>query len=295
LSPDAYNRNYGRFRKAPLISGTYEKRSMTIGNRDGILLVGHGTRDPAGAGQFLATAEALRAALPERLIEPCFLEILEPDVAEGCRRLVERGARQVAVMPLLLLAAGHARRDIPAILRRIAGDHPGIPIRQCSHLGSSELLDELSLERYRQALAGRGAIAAQDTLLVLVARGTTDREAILEMQQFARRRAAHSLVGRVEVCFAAVAEPSLSTVLAQAAELPFARVVVQPHLLFGGLVLAGIKKTLETFVRGRGGDRQWLLAQPLGPSPALVRAVADLLVDVQPRLSNALAVATVQQ
>lgn len=268
---------------------------MTTGNRDGILLVGHGTRDPAGARQFLATAEALRAALPERLVEPCFLEILKPDVAAGCRRLVERGARQVAVVPLLLLAAGHAKRDIPAILRRIIREYPDIRIHQCSHLGSSELLDELSLERYRQALAGRVAIAAKDTLLVLVARGTTDRSAIREMQQFARRRAAHSPVGRVEVCFAAVAEPSLPAVLAHAAELPFARVVVQPHLLFGGLVLAGIKNTLETFVRGRGGDRQWLLAQPLGPSPALVRAVADTLVHVQPCLSNVLAAATVEQ
>jgi len=266
---------------------------MTTG--DGILLVGHGTRDPAGARQFLATAEAVCAALPERLVEPCFLEILEPDMAEGCRRLIQRGARSVAVMPLLLLAAGHARRDIPAILRRIAREHPDIPLRQRPHLGSNQLLVELSLERYRQSLAGWDTMAAEDTLLVLVARGTTDKDAIREMQQFARRRAARSPIGRVEVCFAAVADPSLTAALAQSAKLPFARVVVQPHLLFGGLVLDGIKKTVETFIRGRGDHRQWLLTQPLGPSPALVRAVTDTLATVQPRLSNALAAATVEQ
>src|ERR1051325_3043359 len=94
----------------------------------GVLLVGHGTRDAAGAEQFLAAARLMAAAMPDRLVEPCFLEIRQPDMADAFDHLADRGAQHVAVMPLLLLAAGHAKRDIPASLARLTKKYPEIAI-----------------------------------------------------------------------------------------------------------------------------------------------------------------------
>src|SRR6185295_4543230 len=105
------------------------------GRPAGVLLVGHGTRDPVGTEQFLAAARLMAAAMPDRLVEPSFLEIRQPDMADAFDRLAERGAQHVAVMPLLLLAAGHANRDIPAVLARLTKKYPQIAIRQCPPLG----------------------------------------------------------------------------------------------------------------------------------------------------------------
>ncbi len=108
---------------------------MATAQGEGVLLVGHGTRDDVGAGEFLATAELVREALREHLVEACFLELRKPDLAAGFSRLVQRGARRVAVVPMLLLAAGHANRDIPAIVARLVGQ--GLRLHELRDLGRS--------------------------------------------------------------------------------------------------------------------------------------------------------------
>ena len=80
----------------------------------GLLLVGHGTRSRQGEGEFLEVAEQVSRRLTGVCVEPACLELTELTIPQGVSRLVERGARQIVVVPLLLFAAGHAKRDIPA-------------------------------------------------------------------------------------------------------------------------------------------------------------------------------------
>ena len=82
-------------------------------------------------------------------------------------------------MPLLLFAAAHAKHDIPAAVQLAATAFPELTTHQLPHLACHPLLLELSALRYRQSLAdaekaGQKAIAASDTLLVLIGRGSLD-------------------------------------------------------------------------------------------------------------------------
>lgn len=79
----------------------------------GLLVVGHGTRESAGLDEFRRLVGMLEAHLPQVPVEPCFLELAKPSIAEAAKRLVARGARHVRVLPTLLFTAGHAERDIP--------------------------------------------------------------------------------------------------------------------------------------------------------------------------------------
>src|SRR5436190_669000 len=79
----------------------------------GLLLVGHGTRDAEGLAEFASLARLVMERLPEFAVEPCFLELAEPDIPTAVHRLMASGIRQLTVAPLLLFAAGHAKRDIP--------------------------------------------------------------------------------------------------------------------------------------------------------------------------------------
>src|SRR5579859_2757412 len=101
-------------RATPWLNGDPDRRLSP----DGVLLMGHGSRDPAGAEEFLALTRAVAAAPPLRDVEvvPGWLEFAGEHVEsiqQACRHLVDRGARRIAAVPLILFAAGHGSHDMP--------------------------------------------------------------------------------------------------------------------------------------------------------------------------------------
>jgi sirohydrochlorin cobaltochelatase len=95
------------------------------------------------------------------------------------------------------------------------------------------------------------------------------------MQAFAALRRRQTPVGRIECCFAAVAQPSLTEALARAGESQYSRIVVQPHLLFRGRVLEEIAAAVERQASTTPGH-EWVVAAHLGPSPFVAQTVVEL-------------------
>ncbi len=243
----------------------------------GLLVVGHGSREAVGLREFLETVDLMKSLVGPTPIEPCFLEFAEPSIAEGFRRLVERGVRDVIVSPVLLFAAGHAKRDIPDAVAAVAAQAPAITTRQAEHLGSERSLLALSKQRYDEAVAS-AASRFDQSLLVLVGRGSLDAEATAEMHAFARQREQimhpGSTSSAVEVAFVAMAEPRLPDVLERAAAGPPRRIVVQPHLLFGGVLLDRIADTVREFAT-RHPQHEWLTTGHLGAHTRVAEALLD--------------------
>ncbi|HND51583.1 MAG TPA: CbiX/SirB N-terminal domain-containing protein [Pirellulaceae bacterium] len=129
------------------VSGTPESGSV----RRGLLLVGHGTRYRLGQDEFLATVRQIAERLPDWLVQPGFLELAEPTLDEAVERLVEAGATDCVVTPLLLFAAGHAKRDVPELIESARQRYPHVNFRQAGHLGCEPRLLALSLRRFRDA------------------------------------------------------------------------------------------------------------------------------------------------
>ena len=90
-------------------------------SRKGLLLVGHGTRDPAGLAEFREVAGKVAELAPEFRTEACFLELAEPDIGTAVGRLLEARIERLIVAPVLLFSAGHAKRDIPAAVEAAVG------------------------------------------------------------------------------------------------------------------------------------------------------------------------------
>ena len=219
---------------------------------------------------FFELAAQVSAGLTEMPLEPCCLELAEPDVGVGLDRLAARGVRDVVVMPLMLFAAGHVRYDIPAAVATAAARHRDLIIRFARHLGCDRRLADLSRRRAAEALDG-STIEDAPTALVLVGRGSNDPRATAEMHRFVARRGPGGAT-EVHICFAAMAEPRLPETLAQVARRPVQRVVVQPHLLFPGRLADGIEAQVGD-VATESRDRQWRTAAVLGPHRLLVLAV----------------------
>jgi len=251
----------------------------------GLLLVGHGSREAVAVREFLATAARVAETAEGVVLEACFLEFAQPTIADGFRRLIARGATSVVVVPVLLFAAGHAKRDIPAAVAEMAAEFPGIAVRQTTHLGCQDELVLLSQERYEEAIAAGESSAAFDSYLVLVGRGSLDAEATAEMHRFAALRSAHMPTTPIDVGFVAMAEPKLADVLEAAAASGARQIVVQPHLLFGGVLLDRIGDTVAGFAH-RYPHAQWISAAHLGPAPRVAGAILARVAETLSPLSD---------
>lgn len=236
-----------------------------------LVIIGHGTRDPVGVAEFRRLVSQVAESRPGWIIEPCFLELAEPGVPAGLDRAVERGVTTVVALPLLLFAAGHAKRDVPSLLAAARERHPAVRFAQAAHLGCHPSLLELSVARYR---AAADACSPSNTLLLMVGRGSYDADANAEMARFARLRFEAAPVGWYEVAFTAMAAPLVDQAISVVAAMPFEHIVFQPHLIFAGELLERVRG-LVAAAREQFPAKRWTITEPLGPDPLLARAVLE--------------------
>ena len=239
----------------------------------GLLLVGHGTRDPQGIGEFSETVRLVAERLPSAAVEPSFLELATPTIDTGLERLVARGKRKIVVAPLLLFAAGHAKQDVPAAVAAAAQKFPDVQWRQAAVLGCHSSLMQLSANRFHDA-ARAIAPAPRSLRLIVVGRGSHDSEATRETVRYAEMLAGMVGVADVQAGFLAMAEPRLQAALEEAARSANDVIVVQPHLLFHGELLGEVQQRVTDW-RLQVPTKGWTVAKHLGPAPEVVAAIVD--------------------
>jgi sirohydrochlorin cobaltochelatase len=89
--------------------------------------VGHGSRRDAANETLLAVAAAVASRLPGYVVEPAFLEIARPAIADGYRALLDAGCERVVVHPYFLYPGNHTTHDIPAALAAAAAAYGALP------------------------------------------------------------------------------------------------------------------------------------------------------------------------
>ncbi len=246
-------------------------------DKTALLIVGHGTASEAGQREFWQVATQVAQALPGVAVEGCFLELVEPGIAVAIERLAARGADRVVVVPLLLFAAGHVKRDIPRAADQAAA-RCGISLLHAPALGNHALLVELSALRFHQAL-GSNVIDPDQIAWVLVGRGNRDPLATADFHDFLSQRLQRTPVGAARAAFLAMAQPRFAATADEVANLPQNWVIVQPHLLFAGELLQQLQRMVQE--QDRASDRQrWLLAPRLGGDRRVAAVVVDRFRDV---------------
>ncbi len=257
-------------------------------------VVGHGTADPVGAEETREIAALVAEMLPDVAVELGFLEVIGPSIGEALERLAERGCAEVVAAPLLLFTAGHARKDVPEAVREGAA-RAGLVVRQCDALGCHPDILAVSLQRRHEALAPLPPVPAENTVLLMIGRGSSDPTAHRQLYDFAQASCQHPSTGpaeyaasfqsrfqpRIELGFVAAARPTLDEAIENAAAGAVAgsggairRVVVQPHLLFRGHVE---EQVTAAVVRARQAypGVEWVQVPRLGAGPLVARALLD--------------------
>jgi sirohydrochlorin ferrochelatase len=116
-----------------------------------LLLIAHGSRQEEANADLLFVAAGLRArGWP--IVEASFLELAEPDIAEGGARCVKSGAERVILVPYFLSAGVHVRRDLAEAQTKLAERFASVDFRLAEPLGQHPLLLDVVEERIRAAV-----------------------------------------------------------------------------------------------------------------------------------------------
>lgn len=239
---------------------------------DGVLLVGHGTRDTIGTEQFFQLGKLLAGRLAPVPVESCLLELQPPTIAEGWRRLVDRGATHIYAVPLLLFAAGHAKSDIPDELAKCQLTTPHVRWDQSQPLSRAAELVELSLRRIDESI-GQSQLDRRTSALVMVGRGSRDPCAQADMRVLTECVASKRSFKIHRTAFYAMATPKLPEILDQiAATGNVSDILIQPHILFEGSIHQSILGIVAE-TRQRHPDIRFWCSGYLGPEIELVNAL----------------------
>jgi sirohydrochlorin ferrochelatase len=116
-----------------------------------LLLIAHGSRQAEANDDLHHLAERLRSLGRFPIIEPAFLELAEPTIAQAGRRCIEQGADRVILVPYFLSAGVHVGRDLQAHRDALARDFPAVAFALAEPLGPHPLLEEIVSQRAAQA------------------------------------------------------------------------------------------------------------------------------------------------
>lgn len=120
----------------------------------GLILFGHGSRDPEWARPLREVAAMVAAGDAAPQVELAFLEFLEPTLEQACDRLAAAGVTRIAVLPMFIAQSGHVRRDLPAQLDAARARHPSLRIDLATAVGEDPRVQAVMAEVARAALAG---------------------------------------------------------------------------------------------------------------------------------------------
>jgi sirohydrochlorin cobaltochelatase len=258
------------------------------GVKTGVMVCGHGSRDPGAMREFELVAAGIRSRFPETAVETGYLEFARPTIREGLDALKRRGVGRILAVPGMLFAATHVKNDLPWEVNSFAADNPELEIRFGRDLAIEPKLLRAATDRIAEAegMAG-GAAARADTLLVVVGRGTTDPDANSNIAKVARMLWEGMGFGWAEIAFSGVAHPRVEAGLRRAARLGFRRIVVFPYFLFTGILVKRIYAATD-LVAADHPELEFLKAPYLRDHPLVMDCFADRvneLVDGDPAMN----------
>ena len=110
-----------------------------------IVLLAHGSGDPAWRRPLERLQRILAAQAPGRAVSLAYLQLASPTLVEALQSCGEAGARRVTVVPVFLSGGGHLLRDVPQIVARAAAQVDRLEVRCAGALGEEpEVLEGMA-------------------------------------------------------------------------------------------------------------------------------------------------------
>ncbi|MFB9327622.1 sirohydrochlorin chelatase [Paenibacillus aurantiacus] len=234
---------------------------------DAVLFVGHGSRDAEGNDEVRAFVSAIADRLEGLLVETCFLEFEKPTLDQGLDKCAALGAKRVAVIPITLFSAGHAKLHIPAAIDEARERHAGVQFIYGRPIGVHDQVLEILAARLRESGLDPEA-ELRDTAVLVVGRGSSDPDANSDLFKISRLFWERLKVGYVETAFMGVTDPLVEAGAERCLKLGAKHVIVLPYFLFTGVLIKRMEDMLES-LQARYPEHVFTLARYFGFHPTL--------------------------
>tara|TARA_B100000965_G_scaffold389470_1_gene395156 strand:+ start:1845 stop:2909 length:1065 start_codon:yes stop_codon:yes gene_type:complete len=206
----------------------------------GILICGHGSRDPQAVKEFINVVEKIKVRLPNIPVAFGFLEFNRPIISSALDQLRNIGVERVIALPAMLFAAGHTKNDIPAVLNNYTAKY-GLPIQYGRELGLNSLMIGAAGARVQEIIDSNPIFPLSETLLVVAGRGSSDPDANSNVCKITRMLVEGFGFGWGETVFSGVTFPMVEPGLRHSLKLGFKTVVLLPYFLFSGVLVSRVR------------------------------------------------------
>lgn len=232
----------------------------------GILYISHGSRMAEATAEAVTCITGVKEQVDVPLQEICFLELAEPDVEQGIEKLVNQGASKIAVVPVLLLSAGHYYKDIPEQLTQTRKKYPAITFTYGQPLGVQDRFIHVLLER----IAETNTSVDQGSKILLVGRGSRNPQTKTDMETVRTKLQKNLSGGRVDCCFLAACDPSFEHQLDASLKEGCSKLFIVPYLWFTGVLMHSIQQKVQEQAKI---DTNIIVCRQLGDHPIMKRAL----------------------
>jgi sirohydrochlorin cobaltochelatase len=235
-----------------------------------LLLIAHGTRNPAGATEMEDIVGHLRQRLTGPVGAAWLEDFAEPDARTAAGELVGEGATHVVTLPFLLLGAGHAKTDVPAAVRHVRDRFPQLSVTHARVLGLHPSLFELARRRID---AVRAAGDHSEEVLVVTGAGSSDPDANGDLAKAARVLAEQTGHRWVEIAYAGVSWPRADQLFARLHQAGVRRILRFSWSLLAGVLEQRIDRWADEAIERY--SIQIADTGRFGPDPLVADAVVD--------------------
>ncbi|NWO13073.1 sirohydrochlorin chelatase [Virgibacillus sp.] len=238
----------------------------------GVLYVSHGSRYADAKEEAVTFLEVVKEQINVPLQEVCFLELASPNMKQGIANLVAQGATSIAIIPVLLLQAGHYYQDIPQAIAQQRRLYPAIAFSYGQPLGVQDRIIHLLAERMEQAIAEQ----RPDMKVLLVGRGSSNPQTVIDIETIVRKLKRITKLNHIEACYLAACEPSFDKKLQAVVTEKNSKIVIIPYIWFTGFLMRHIHQKVADMELN---DNEIVVCQQLGQHPVMQEALKDRVIE----------------
>lgn len=108
-----------------------------------LILIAHGSRDPAWRASLEALAREVRSSSPEEEVRLAFMQFTGPTLPEVVEAGWKTGVRRFRLLPLFMASAGHVDKDIRPLVGELDQRFPGVTLELLTPVGENPLFQDL--------------------------------------------------------------------------------------------------------------------------------------------------------
>lgn len=236
-----------------------------------VLYVSHGSRIKEATDEAISFIETVKGTIDIPLQEICFLELAEPDIEHGAKKLIQNGATEIAVIPVLLLSAGHYFKDIPKEIDEIKAEHPEVEFTYGKPLGVQPRLTHILNDRIEET----NVTPHDDAKLLVVGRGSYNPQTKIDISAIGNTLSETTEFKNIEVCYLAACEPSFESALEAALKEEHSQIFIAPYLWFTGV----LERHIESTVNAHNTNSEIIVCKHLGHHPSIQEALKDRVLE----------------